>query len=453
MAIQRIRDFCIEGKIKRRMYIFNSISYAIDQNGISIPVMDNSVTVDPLITTSFIVSNGQESLNITTQLCGCDIKTNLVITQNGECPGDQFCVAVQVIGGTPPYSYFWTINGSDIHPDSPSNSRERIPNNPTCCFINKGIRYEIGVVVTDSKGCSSTYNKITINPKSCFGEGRTQGDEFYIVNDTIELSSNGTPIPNTASFYKVNVTQDTITKVGPNTCHALNWTNINDLVSYNQDMTYNVYYWTDYVNYGFKITSGYRPSTCDKFSIDIKQTFPDNYRFLSATNWSNNKIVLFAVFKNRMRIYTYSIPPKGSTTSTLQLIYECDNKIPDAGTVSRSLRHGNKLYIFSEYANGKSAGDQVMVFTLSNDQVIKHADYKHALIGLAQGGFYSTKYGILLLNHSVITAPYDNYLDYGPALLTFTDSNTKLVIDKKKLNNPDNIKSSYYSENISINKI
>ena len=110
--IELIRTFCNKRNgFDLRYYLFNNITAAVDQGGRPLGVTDNSVIVDPLVTTRFIATNGTSSITINTEACTCIMTTNLVFTLEPLCNGDQGTVVAQVLNGSAPYTFQWTING------------------------------------------------------------------------------------------------------------------------------------------------------------------------------------------------------------------------------------------------------------------------------------------------------------------------------------------------------
>ncbi len=410
--IELIRTFCNKRNgFDLRYYLFNNITAAVDQGGRPLGVTDNSVIVDPLVTTRFIATNGTSSITINTEACTCIMTTNLVFTLEPLCNGDQGTVVAQVLNGSAPYTFQWTINGVVQQNQSATINFVRI--NPM----------EVGVVATDSKGCKSLYNRIGFRPSS----NCEQGSETLkrIVSDIYgkDWFQDHQLTPTTIFVSKTR--QCEVPQPIPENPYRpkrldKGWVYRRNENDYFKGVSF-TYHQEDKntIQFGDLMSIDY----CTKMVYNPQQYYTGRDIFEQATNWKKNVLLITTTndFDKTTRYWLYDTT---NQLAGLKLIYSIKigsgknrwqhnygNKNEWALAWVGIIRHGNKLYHYcsaaqDEYGNG-AYYDIVRVLEIDGDNILNHNSYylePSSILGgndLYYPNFTSTKFGIMKPQNNV----------------------------------------------------
>ncbi len=411
--IQVIRTFCkkVDGAYNR-YYIFVSATFAIDQNGNPLPVVDNSIIVNPNLVTSFIVSNSSYSLRIEVPVCDCGMVATLINSKVANCLGDEICFSVNVTGGKAPYSYFWLINGSNNNPFI-NNYKEPIPNINKFCFIYMGA-IEVQVIVTDSEGCKATSNIIKLRPSSICKEDSLrmvyneqngqawiqdyQLSETHIYGRSERWCQSTVESHKTSTRRNINEYYEKLTTIGYD---ANNWTfQFTNLKS--------ILYNTSIAN----------------FNSPVLYTGPN--RVQAVVLWEDN-IFLVATENYTDKISRYYLFDTNNPLAGLKLIYTASDTWfhgynatdPTHQWCNRMVRHGNKLYHIGDWDN------KIRIFNISGNSILSHKSYPYVdqppISNQVLHNLMSTKFGILSFSNGTSGFNYVKFIELGETLsITFT---------------------------------
>ena len=427
-SIELIRTFCQKtGKIfNYRYYIFNFINSAIDQNGKSIAVVDNTIVIDPNVITSFIVSNNIDSLRFTTEKCGCNFTINLIST-GSSCLGEERCITAQITNGKAPYIYRWFIDGIEVNNQSNKH-----------CFINMKPTHKVGVIITDSNDCVSSYTEFSFNSRNC----ESVQDEVTLSYGKMTLLNNGTPEFKNIIF-KAKVSNTSVRKANTGECVFPSDIQLS-INGMSREGFMNQFISELATNDGrIRLYNKYNFLNCSERPHSYVYQLKPKEELFAATYWKDDEMLLLAgiPYTNKLSLYTINL-----NISNGQPVFkkEIDNYTKtDSTGANLFIRHGNKIYLLSEWDDG---GNKLTVINIVNDELTTYNNYfdnrlkNYSDVQEGNTSFLmSTKLGLLGYNKK------DFYL------VQIDEIPNSLNITEKKLLNPDGL---YLTPgNFSINKI